>query len=439
MTAPSAVTFAQALRFWLKLGFISFGGPAGQIAIMHRELVEQRRWISERRFLHALNYCMLLPGPEAQQLATYIGWLMHRTWGGIVAGGLFVLPSLLLLIGLSWVYVAFGHVDWVAGLFYGIKPAVVALVLAAVVGLARRVLDGRAAWLIAAAAFLAIFFLDVPFPLIIGGAAVAGWLVGRRGGAATAARSARAGDRPAASRPPARRGLLALAVGAVAWLAPTLLVIALLGTDHVLSQLAIFFSIAALVTFGGAYAVLAFVAQQAVGTFGWLSAEQMLDGLGMAESTPGPLIMVVQFVGFMAAFAGAAALDPLAAGVLGALLVTWVTFVPSFSFIVAGAPYVEYLQGRPQLTAALSGITAAVVGVILNLALWFGLQTLFRVTGEERLGVLRLHTVDLGSLDLFALALAGLALVLLLRLRWPLLQTLALCAAIGFAYHLAVG
>jgi chromate transporter len=432
---------SAALRAWLYVGLNSFGGPAGQVAVMHREIVERRGWMSERSFLHALNFSMLLPGPEAQQLATYIGWRLNGVAGGLAAGLLFILPGALVIMALSALYALFEGTAFVDALFYGIKPAVVALVVGAVYGLARRVLAGRAAWLIAGAAFGAIFFLDIPFPVIVLGAALAGWLVARlsRRDGDSVSQPVTAPDGRRVERPATSRALTVLAVAAVLWLVPSALAVAVLGPASVYAQLAAFFSVAALVTFGGAYAVLAFVAQQAVGGFGWLSAEQMLDGLGLAESTPGPLIMVVQFVGFMAAFGVSDGLDPLAAGILGGLLVTWVTFVPSFGIVLAGAPYVEYLQGQPQLTAALRGITAAVVGVILNLGLWFGLQTVFTTTGELRLGPLRLHTAELVTLDPVALGLVGLSLIVLLRLRWPLLVTLGLSAAIGLGYRLAAG
>lgn len=427
-------TFGAALRAWLYVALNSFGGPAGQVGVMHREIVDRRGWVSENGFLQGLNYAMLLPGPEAQQLATYLGWRLHGLRGGLAAGLLFILPGVVAIMALSVLYALFETTAPVQALFYGIKPAVVAVVLVAVWRLAARVLKGWLPALIAAGAFVAIFFFDVPFPIILAGAAIAGW-AGRLGRAEDAAPPV-----VTASRPRTRRALATLTVAALVWLAPTAVVLLALGPDTVLGQLLLFFSVAALVTFGGAYAVLAFVAQQAVGGFGWLTAEQMVDGLGMAESTPGPLIMVVQFVGFIAAFGGAGdGVDPLFAGVIAALLVTWVTFVPSFGFILAGAPYVDYLQGRPRLSAALGGVTAAVVGVILNLGLWFGLQTIFGTSGELRVGPLRLHTVEIASLDLFALGLVGLGLMLLLRLKWSLLLTLAVSAAIGFAYHLLTG
>jgi chromate transporter len=425
-------SFGAALRAWAYVGLNSFGGPAGQVGVMHREIVERRGWISEQGFLQGLSYAMLLPGPEAQQLATYLGWRLHGLRGGLAAGALFILPGVIAIMALSVLYALYQTAAPVQALFYGIKPAVVAVVLVAVWRLARRVIDSASAAVIAAGAFVAIFFFDVPFPLVIAVAAVAGWASRRRSADSSQAVAGR-------SRPPARRALATLAAVGVVWLLPTGVVLLLLGPDSLLAQLVIFFSFAALVTFGGAYAVLAFVAQQAVTGYGWLSAEQMVDGLGMAESTPGPLIMVVQFVGFMAAFGAAGQLDPLAAGVIGALLVTWVTFVPSFGFILAGAPYVDYLGDRPRLSAALGGITAAVVGVIFNLGLWFGLQTVFAETGELRLGPLRLHTFELASIDPVALGLVGLGLVLLLRLRWPLLLTLGLSAALGFAWFLLAG
>jgi chromate transporter len=432
--ASGAPSFAAALRAWLYIALNSFGGPAGQIAVMHRELVERRGWLSERHFLHALNYCMLLPGPEAQQLATYSGWLLHGVRGGLAAGLLFIAPGALAMLALSILYALYQDTAVVAALFYGVKPAVVALVALAVVAIGRRTLHRRLHFAIAGAAFVAIYLFDVFFPLILLGAALAGGLwLGRQG------RPRRAVDEPAPARPAIRRALAVLAIGLGLWLLPTVALLAAVGPTSVFSQQALFFSGAALVTFGGAYAVLAYIAQQAVAVYGWLSAEQMLDGLGLAESTPGPLIMVIQFVGFMGAFAGAGAMDPLLAGALASALVVWVTFVPSMTWIFAGAPFVEYLRGNQRLNAVLEGVTAAVVGVIANLAAWFALQTFFAGTGELRLGPLRLHTVELATLDLVGLALAGLAAFALVRLRWPLLPTLAACAAAGFGWSLLVG
>ncbi|MEO6350192.1 MAG: chromate efflux transporter [Candidatus Limnocylindrales bacterium] len=429
---PVPVSFGEAMRIWVYVALNSFGGPAGQIAMMHREIVERRGWLDERRFLHALNFCMLVPGPEAQQLATYIGWLFHGVRGGLVAGILFVLPGAVVLMTLSIVYAGFHDTTLVQALCYGIKPAVIAVVAEAAVRLARRALKGRANVAIALAAFVAIFFLDVPFPFLVIGAGLAGALLLRGSTPAV-------GPGTRSPRPHARRSLAAVLIGLALWTAPTAGAIVLTGPTSIFTQLALFFSFAAVITFGGAYAILAFVAQQAVDVFGWLSAPQMVDGLGLAESTPGPLIMVVQFVGFIAAFGAPTGLDPFVAGALGGLLVTWVTFVPSLTFIFAGAPYAEYVRERPGLSAALAGVTAAVVGVIANLALFFALHTLFRVNGESTFGILRIHTVDIATLDVFALALAVASYICLARLRWPLLVTLAASAAAGCAWYVVTG
>lgn len=391
--APPRVSFVTALGFWLKLGFISFGGPAGQIALMHQELVERRRWISERRFLHALNYCMLLPGPEAQQLAIYIGWLLHRHWGGIVAGVLFVLPSLFILIALSWLYIAYGEQPLVAGLFYGIKPAVTAIVLQAAQRIGSRALKNHWLWAIAAAAFVAIFALEVPFPLIVLGAALAGFVGGRLAPQHFAVGGGHAGQQrdygpalidddtptPAHARFRLSRLVRLLLVGGLLWLLPMALLCALFGWQGTLTQMAWFFTKAALLTFGGAYAVLPYVYQGAVGHYGWLTPTQMIDGLALGETTPGPLIMVVAFVGFVGAY-----VQPLfgpesafAGGALAAALVTWFTFLPSFLFILAGGPLVESTHNELKFTAPLTGITAAVVGVIVNLALFFAWHVLW--------------------------------------------------------------
>jgi chromate transporter len=383
-------SFREAFRFWLKLGFISFGGPTGQIAIMHAELVEKRRWISEARFLHALNYCMLLPGPEATQLATYIGWLLHRTWGGIVAGTLFVLPSAFILWALSFVYVIFGKLPAVEAVFYGLKPAVLAIVAVAVIRIGRRVLKNEAMWALAGLAFVAIYFLKAPFPLILITTGVIGLAGGKWwrkkflviGGEAKHEKSGSAvlsdgAAAPAHTRPSLGRALKVCAVGLVLWWAPVFALGAWLGWGHTLFREGLFFSKAAMVTFGGAYAVLPYVGQQAVENHGWLSAGQMLDGLGLAETTPGPLIMVLQFVGFLGGWQHPGQLPPLAAATLGAFITTWTTFVPCFLWIFLGAPHIEQMRGNQRLTAALSAVTAAVVGVILNLAVWFGLHVLW--------------------------------------------------------------
>ena len=432
--APTAVSFAAAFRFWLKLGFISFGGPAGQIAIMHSELVERRRWISERRFLHALNYCMLLPGPEAQQLATYIGWLMHRTWGGVVAGALFVLPSLFILIALSWVYLRFGDVPVVAGIFYGIKPAVTALVLHAAHRIGTRALRNRWMWCIAAASFLAIFAFDTPFPAIVVAAALMGYLGSRRwpsvfalGGSHGAAQQ---GYGPAViddhtpTPPHARfsRGRLAavLGVGLGLWLLAMAALLATPGVHGTLTQMGWFFTKAALLTFGGAYAVLPYVYQGAVETHGWLTGPQMIDGLALGETTPGPLIMVVAFVGFVGGWTKQL-LGPDAlflSGALAAAVVTFFTFLPSFVFILAGGPLVEATHGRLGFTAPLSAITAAVVGVIVNLALFFGYHVLWPQGFD-------------GPFDVFSALIAAAAAVALFRFKVGVLPLLAGCAAAG--------
>lgn len=436
--AAAPATFRQALLFWLKLGFISFGGPAGQIAIMHQELVERRRWISERRFLHALNYCMLLPGPEAQQLATYLGWLLHRGAGGVVAGVLFVLPSLLILILLSWVYIAFGDVPLVAGLFYGIKPAVAAIVLQAAHRIGARALKHNGLWAIAAASFVAIFAFDVPFPLIVLGAALVGFLGGRlvpavfsqAGGHAAAGRSygpALIDDHtpppPHARFRPARLAGL-LVVGALLWALPMLLLTALFGWSGTLTQMAWFFTKAALLTFGGAYAVLPYVYQGAVGHYGWLTPTQMIDGLALGETTPGPLIMVVAFVGFVGAYVQPVfgADQAFLAGAVAACLVTWFTFLPSFLFILAGGPLVESTRHTPSFTAPLTAITAAVVGVILNLALFFG----YHVLWPQGFG---------GPFDAPSALIALAAAWALFRFKRGVIEVLAGCALAGLAVH----
>ncbi len=444
----------EAFRVWSYVALNSFGGPAGQIAVMHRVLVDGNRWIGERRFLHALNYCMLLPGPEAQQLAVYIGWLMHGARGALMAGILFILPGFIAILALSIVYAGNQDTTFVAALFYGVKPAVMAIVAAAVVRVGKRSLTNRTLISIAVAAFIAIFFFEVPFPLVVVLAGVVGWAGSRFApatfvGAGAHGPSATGPDNEEAvlihddavlaqSRPSLIRSAGVLGLGLFLWLAPIVGLIWLLGPQHVFASEATFFAGAAVVTFGGAYAVLTYITQQAVETFGWVTPKEMLDGLGMAETTPGPLIMVVEFVGFLAAYRFAGGLDPMVAGVLGAVLVTWVTFVPSFLWIFLGAPYVEYLRGNLALSGALSAITAAVVGVILNLAVWFSLQAVFGTVGETRYGPLRLYTPDFATLDVASLAIAVLAFVAVFRLRWPMLGTLALCAAIGAAYYLLV-
>ena len=434
----AAPTFGEAFRFWLKLGFISFGGPAGQIAIMHQELVERRRWISERRFLHALNYCMVLPGPEAQQLATYIGWLMHRTWGGIVAGALFVLPSLFILIALSWLYVAHGEQPLVAGLFYGIKPAVTAIVLHAAHRIGSRALKNSTLWAIAAASFIAIFVLDLPFPLIVATAALTGYFGGRiipekfaMGGHAGVKQHFGPAVIDDDTPPPeharfSRTRLLQIAlIGGLLWVAPIALLCGLFGWQGTLTQMGWFFTKAALLTFGGAYAVLPYVFQGGVEHYGWLTAPQMIDGLALGETTPGPLIMVVAFVGFIGAY-GKALFGPehlFAAGAIGATLVTWFTFLPSFIFILAGGPLVESTHGDLKFTAPLTAITAAVVGAILNLALFFGYHVLWPQGFS-------------GSLEIPSAMIAIAAAVALFRFKRGVIEVIAIAASVGLLLRL---
>ena len=450
MSAPP-VPFGEAVRVWLRVALLSFGGPAGQIAVMHRILVEEKRWIGDARFLHALNYCMLLPGPEAQQLATYIGWLLHRTKGGLVAGMLFVLPGVVAIMILSWLYAAFGALPAVAALFFGLKAAVLAIVIEAVRRIGARALRGGAMRAIAAAAFVAIFFFALPFPLIIAAAALAGLvgaragLLGAAGGGHGPAHAAAVADVdtllgetiPIHARPNLGWSLRISGIFLLLWLLPVGLLLLLLGPHDVFSRIALFFSQMAVVTFGGAYAVLAYVAQQAVETYHWLRPGEMLDGLGMAETTPGPLIMVTQFVGFMGAYRNAGALPPLLAGTLGGLLTTWVTFTPCFLWIFLGAPFIERLRGNRMLAAALAAVTAAVVGVVLNLAIWFALHTLFRQAVPVRGFGLHFDRPVPASLDLPALLLAAAALVAVLRFKAPTLWVLAGCAAAGLAWRLA--
>lgn len=445
MARSHGVPFREAFRVWLRVAALSFGGPAGQIAVMHRILVEEKRWVSESRFLHALNYCMLLPGPEAQQLATYIGWLMHRTLGGIMAGGLFILPGIIAIMGLSWIYALYGKVGFVAALFFGLKAAVLAIVIEAVIRIGKRALKNRMLVAIAAAAFAAIFFFDAPFPLIILAAGLIGFMGGRRnlpqfqvgGHGAEDDDNMLGEDTPVHARPNLARSLRIAALWLALWLIPVFALLVALGPGDVFSQIAIFFSKMALVTFGGAYAVLAYVAQQAVETYGWLRPGEMLDGLGMAETTPGPLIMVLQFVGFMAAFRDAGALSPLLAGTLGGLLATWVTFTPCFLWIFLGAPYIEVLRGNRALSGALSAITAAVVGVILNLAIWFGIHTIFREVQPLEWGLVSVDAPVWSSVNPWALLLSAAAMLGMLRFKVGMVATLAATSAAGIGLYLA--
>jgi chromate transporter len=414
------------LRFWLKLGFISFGGPAGQIAIMHRVVVDEKKWIDESRFLHALNFCMLLPGPEATKLATYIGWLMHGTRGGLAAGILFVLPGALVMLGLSLLYALGRGVAAVEGALFGIKAAVLVIVVEALIRIGRRALKTRMLVCVAGAAFVGIFFLAIPFPLIVVAAALLGFF---------ATRATVGGDAaPAPGR--WRHAAISLGIGAVLWWMPVALAAAFLGSGHVLVDVGLFFSKLAVVSFGGAYALLAYMAQQAVENYRWMSAPEMVDGLGLAETTPGPLILVTQFVGFLAGYRDAAPFSPVAAGTLASAMATWVTFVPPILFIFAGAPFIEQLRTNQRLSGALAAITAAVVGVILNLTVWFALHVLFGHVQEMRAGPVRWYAFDPFALDLTVAGLACLAGVLAFVLHRGLVELVVVMAALGVALRL---
>ncbi len=445
------IPFREALKIWVKVAIHSFGGPAGQIAVMHRILVEEKRWVSENRFLHALNYCMLLPGPEAQQLATYIGWLLHKTKGGLTAGLLFILPGFVAILFLSFLYAGFKDTQIVQALFFGIKPAVMAIVVEAVFRIGRRALKNEIMATLAAGAFIAIFFFNVPFPLIVLSAGIIGYVGGRlredKFYVVRAAESESSSGNPGNTlvladsatvhtRPSVNRSLRVLSICLLLWFGPLVALALLFGMSNIYVTEGIFFSKAAVVTFGGAYAVLAYIAQQAVQTYGWLQPGEMLDGLGMAETTPGPLIQVVQFVGFMRAYRNPGSLDPMMAGVLGSIVTTWVTFVPCFLWIFLGAPYIEHLRGKKSLSTALSGITAAVVGVILNLAVWFSLHTLFvNIDIMNKFGM-RLLIPELKTLDLISLLIAIGAFVAIFRYKLSMLTTLAGSVIVGLGYHL---
>lgn len=443
------IPFAEAVGVWARIAALSFGGPAGQIAVMHRILVEEKKWIGEERFLHALNYCMLLPGPEAQQLAAYIGWLLHKNRGGLIAGALFVLPGFLAILGLSYVYVLLGQTPLIEGMFFGLKAAVLAVVLQAVVRVGSRALKNNVMRGIAATAFVAIFFLDAPFPLIVLLAGIGGYIGGRAGlpafkgggghGSAGGsvvhdADTALGEGLPEHARPNLAWSLKISGALLVLWLAPVIALLVFAGPDNVFTQIATFFSQMAVVTFGGAYAVLAYVAQEAVGTYGWLQPGEMLNGLGLAETTPGPLIMVTQFVGFLAAFRETTGMSPLVAATLGAILTTWVTFVPCFLWIFAGAPFVERLRGNRALSSALTAITAAVVGVILNLAVWFAIHTLFTRTRKVDFIGEGLDVPVLTSLNVAALVLALAAAVAVFRFKTGMIPVLLACAVLGAGY-----
>ncbi len=444
MTKPS---FGEAFRVWAKLGFINFGGPAAQIAMMHRMLVDERRWIGETRFLHALNYCTLLPGPEAQQLATYVGWLLHRTWGGIVAGSMFVVPGFVCIMALSWLYAVHGEVPAVAALFYGLQCAILAIVFQAVVRIGGRALKNPAMVTLAALAFVLLFFLKVPFPLVVASAAAIGFFGHRlapatfRGSGHGGASGGGAADRILDDgadhlTPNLGHALRVTFIGFGLWLGPVAVLWSTFGWDSTWTQLGVFFSEMAVVTFGGAYAVLAYVAQEAVDKYGWLTPDEMLSGLALAETTPGPLILVVQFVGFLAGYRDPGSLNPSFAGMLAGTLVVWVTFVPSFLWVLIGAPYVERLRGLPWLDAALTAITAAIVGVILNLAIWFALHVVFADVAFVDYGPLHLPRPTLSSLDPVALVLALAAMIALFRFKRGIVETLAVSAILGMAWRL---
>jgi chromate transporter len=443
------VSLGTALRVWLRVAALSFGGPAGQIAVMHRIIVDEKKWVGESRFLHALSYCMLLPGPEAQQLATYIGWLMHRWPGAIVAGGLFVLPGVIAIMALSWVYAAFGQVPIVVALFFGLKAAVLAIVLQAVHRVGTRALKTGAMIALAAVTFIAIFFSHVPFPIIVLAAGVIGYAGARSGSSAfvvgeghgpakaITTESLLGEELPEHARPTIGRALRVSAIWLALWLVPVIAIIAVLGVGHTFGEIGVLFSKMAIVTFGGAYAVLAYMAQQAVETYHWLKPGEMLDGLGMAETTPGPLIMVVQFVGFMAAYRHPGSLPPMVAGTLGGLLATWTTFVPCFLWIGLGAPFIERLRHNKPLNSALAGITAAVVGVILNLAIWFALHTWFRETVALRGYGFAFDVPALSSINPWAVSLSAAALIAIFRFKAGMIETLAACSIAGILLYLA--
>jgi chromate transporter len=443
-TSVHGVTFREALWVWLRVAALSFGGPAGQIAVMHRILVEEKRWISENRFLHALNYCMLLPGPEAQQLATYIGWLLHKTPGGLVAGTLFVLPGFLSIMALSFIYAVFQQTMLVQAIFFGLKPAVMALVVEAVIRIGRRALKNEVMVGLAGLAFSAIFFFDVPFPIIVLSAALIGYLGGKiwpdkffviKGHSTKVDESIALADNMIPhTQPSVGRAVQVTAIWLALWFGPLLLLAIVFGRGSIYLTLGSFFSQAAMVTFGGAYAVLVYVGQQVVGHFGWLTPREMLDGLGLAETTPGPLIMVLQFVGFMAAYRNPGSLSPVLAGILGATVTVWVTFTPCFLWIFLGAPYIESLRGNKSLSTALSGITAAVVGVIFNLALWFSMHTLFARVDNLYLGILHLQIPIWATVDWAALVIAIGAFVAIFRFKIGMLWTLGGCALAGLSY-----
>jgi chromate transporter len=434
----SHVPFGEALRVWLKIGCLGFGGPAGQIALMHRMLVDERKWVDEARYLHALNFCMLLPGPEAQKLATYVGWLLHGTRGGLAAGILFVLPGALVMLGMSFLYVLGQGVPAVDGALFGIKAAVLVIVVEALLRIGRRSLKTRLLIGLAGAAFVGIFFLDAPFPLIVAGAGAAGFAVARASPGLLGLQARPAA--PAATAPGQwQRAAITAAIGLVLWWAPVALAGVMLGREHVFVDIGMFFSKLAIVSFGGAYALLAYMAQEAVETYRWMTAPEMVDGLGLAETLPGPLIKITQFVGFLGAWRDAAPLTPATAGVLGSALTTWVTFVPPMLLIFVAAPFIEQLRSNQRLSGALAAITAAVVGVILNLTVWFALHVLFARVEEARAGPLRWYAFDPSSVDPVVSTLALVAAVLAFGLHRGLVELVVSMAALGVATKLLLG
>ncbi|AVR44804.1 chromate transporter [Christiangramia fulva] len=438
------VPFKEAFRVWVRVAIYSFGGPAGQISVMHRILVEEKKWIDENRFLHALNYCMLLPGPEAQQLATYIGWLLHRTKGGLLAGGLFILPGFLSILLLSILYAMYRDVEIVEAIFYGIKPAVLAIVIGAVIKIGKRALKNGIMLSLAILSFIAIFFLEIDFPVIILMAGLIGFFGGKiwkekflviKGhGDKTEDKDHLSDYYSEPVKPSLFKTLKTISIFLILWSFPLIIIAGIIGVENIFFSEGVFFSKTAVVTFGGAYAVLAYIAQKAVEDYGWLQSGEMLDGLGMAETTPGPLIQVVQFVGFMGAFRLHGTLDPLMAGILASVLVTWVTFIPCFLFIFAGAPYIEYLRGNKNLTSALSAITAAVVGVILNLGIWFAIHTFFGSFKEEHFFGIRILIPDWNTLNLGSLLIGMLAAFVYFILKWDMLKTIAISIISGIIY-----
>jgi chromate transporter len=436
-TTGASPSLGDALKVWLKIGCLSFGGPAGQIAMMHRVLVDEKKWIDEPRYLHALNFCMLLPGPEAQQLATYTGWLLHGVRGGLAAGILFVLPGAVVMLALTLLYALGRGISVVDGALYGIKAAVLVIVVEALIRIGRRALKTRLLVGLAAAAFVGIFLLALPFPLILAAAALSGFAIAQSSPHLLAIKAADVTAAPVPGR--WRQAVIATVTGLIAWWTPVALVAATLGGDHVLTTIGVFFSKLAVVTFGGAYAVLAYMAQAAVETHGWLTPEQMVDGLGLAETTPGPLILVTQFVGFLAAYGNPAPFTPIVAGLLAAGLTIWVTFVPSMLWIFAGAPFIEQLRANRRLAGALAAITAAVVGVVLNLSVWFALHVVFGQVTEQRTGWLRWYAFDPLAIDMKVTALAAVAALLAFVLHRGLIELIVVMAGLGIATRLIFG